>query len=63
MTQKQLEQLAQVDIRFFTQAYSECPTCHRKFEDMNPLENLVPHFDRTCVEQEKANQSQAAPSR
>jgi hypothetical protein len=48
MTQKQIEQAAQVDIRYFMVAYKECPTCGRKFEDMHPMENLYPHWTRTC---------------
>lgn len=49
MTQKQLEQAAQVDIRYFTVAYEKCPTCGRKFADMHPAENLMPHWNGLCL--------------
>lgn len=48
MTQQQLEQLAQVDIRYFMLAHAICPTCKRKFDQMHPLENLLPHWNGTC---------------
>jgi hypothetical protein len=48
MTDKQLFEAAQIDIRYFLMAYKQCPTCGRKFEEMDPLENVMPHFDRKC---------------
>lgn len=50
MNQKQLEQAAQVDIRYFLRAYKECPTCKLKFEFMHPAANIVPHWRGTCLD-------------
>jgi hypothetical protein len=48
MTQEQLKQAAQCDIRYFQIAYQTCPTCGRRFDEMHPMENLIPHWNGTC---------------
>jgi hypothetical protein len=49
MTQAQLEQAGQIDVRYFRMAYEACPMCGRRFDAMHPAENILPHFYRECV--------------
>ena len=49
MTRKQLEQAAQIDVRYFLMLYEACPTCKRRFDQMHPMENAIPHFYGTCI--------------
>lgn len=48
MTDDQMRQAAQVDVRYFGAYYKSCPTCGVKFADLRPESNMVPHFYGDC---------------
>jgi hypothetical protein len=43
------EQLARCDIRYFAIFFKNCPNCGECFAKMHPMQNLMPHFDGSCI--------------